>query len=88
MKQYTHHLQILATVIFMIIFLINIEELVELHILNKPKHKCWFKFMFIMSVLGIVYFIFYSYIWRTCAQYIQKHIYNHLSLSNNMPYVL
>lgn len=86
--QFIFWLRTLATLFFVIIFLINIVELVELYILCKPKEECWWKFLIVMTIIGILYFIFYSFIWKKCVHTVQRYIYNNLSFLKKMPFVL
>lgn len=81
-------LQTLATLFLVIVFLINIVELVELYILCKPKEKCWWKFGSVMMIIGILYFIFYSFIWKKCIHVVQRYIYNNLAFMKKMPFLL
>lgn len=54
-------LQIVSLVCITIIFTFRMTSIVEKYILPKPKEECWGIFIFIMIVIGILYFIIQHY---------------------------
>lgn len=80
-------LQQIVIVIIVIVFLIRISDSVEKYLLSKPKEECWIKFFFILSIIGLLYYLFYSLLWQKCLRYVQKSLYSSMSL-NNVPHII
>ena len=78
----------IATFLIVITFLLNITEFVENCILSQPKEECWLKFIIIMSIVGILFLLFYFFIWKKCLQSIQNSLYNVFNIHKTMPYIL
>lgn len=84
----TRWLKNIVTILIVFIFLINTVEFVEICLLSQPKEKCWIKFGIIMITIGLLFYIFYSFIWRKCLHIFQKSLYNTLSLHKKTPFLL
>ena len=80
-------LQQIVIIIIVIVFLIKISDHVEKYLLSKPKEECWLKFLFILFVIGFLYYLFYSFLWQKCIRYVQKSLYRSMSL-NNVPHII
>lgn len=80
-------LQQIVIVIIVIVFLIRISDSVEKYLLSKPKEECWIKFFFILSIIGLLYYLFYSFLWQKCLRYVQNTLYSSMSL-NNVPHII
>lgn len=73
-------LQQIVIVIIVIVFLIRISDSVEKYLLSKPKEECWLKFFFILTIIGLLYYLFYSCLWQKCLRYVQQSLYSFMSL--------
>lgn len=79
-------LQRILILIIVILFLIKISDNVENFIIYKFKEKCWIKFLCILFIIGIIYYLFYTLLWQKCIHYIQKNVYNYFAIS--MPFII
>lgn len=79
-------LQKILILIIVVLFLIKISDNVENFIIYNFKEKCWIKFLCILFIIGIIYYLFYTLLWQRCVRYVQKHVYNYFAIS--MPFII
>lgn len=72
MEKFISILQIVSLICLTIIFTYRMVSIVEKYILPKPKEECQGIFIFIMIIIGILYFIIQHYYKQIMLPFYEK----------------
>ncbi len=72
MERFISCLQIVSLICLTIVFTYRMVSIVEKYILRKPKEECRGMFIFIMIIIGVLYFVIQHYYKQIMLPFYEK----------------